>query len=53
MQRLTFCFAADAPEKEWLMTMEMFVSEEAVSEWKRWSIVYKKRQVGKTFEKDL
>ena len=32
MQRLTFCVAADAPEKEWLMTMEMFVSGEGVSE---------------------
>ena len=44
---------ADAPEQEWLMAMEMFISDEAVSEWRRLSIIYKESKVCKTFEKDL
>ena len=53
MQWLTFCVVADAPEQEWLMAMEMFISDEAVSEWRRLSIIYKESKVCKTFEKDL
>ena len=49
MQWVTFWVAADSPEK----TMEMFVSEEAVSESRCLSIIYKQSKVCETFEKDL
>ena len=51
---LTFWVAADPPEKEWLMAIEMFISQKTARDWMSLSLLFtKKEKFARHLKKDL